>query len=146
MPTAEHALANQVAELLFYSTKGYGDPFNDVQLDAVVSGPNCQWHVPAFWAGGSEWRVRFAAPEPGTYRYQTECSDPRNKDLDGCEGILQVSAYEGSNPLLAHGGLQPTADRRRLEWLPSPDRARAVLQAERQCGQVFPIAGHPKRA
>jgi hypothetical protein len=49
---------------------------------------------PAFWDGGDTWRVRFAAPEPGRWRW-----------VSGSEsGALEVEAADDEdNPFYAHG-------------------------------------------
>ena len=49
-----------------------------------------QERMPAFWAGGSTWRVRYAPPVPGTYHFRTACSDTQNKDLHARVSELNV--------------------------------------------------------
>ncbi len=111
-------IQNQALEWAYSSGKAYADPFNDIDLDVVFTGPQGkEWRVPAFWAGEQEWRVRFAPLSPGLYRYRTICSDKSNPDLHGQEGILRVTPYEGTNPLFKHGPLRVSADRRHLEHL-----------------------------
>ena len=66
-------------------------------------------------SGEQTWRVRFASPIVGAHRYRTICSDERNLDLHAQEGVLEVRPYEGNNPLLTHGPLRVSDDRRRLE-------------------------------
>ena len=59
---------HEVSEWSYRSGQDYADPFNEIELDAVIDGPGGQsWRVPAYWAGGSEWRLRFAPPAPGEY-------------------------------------------------------------------------------
>jgi len=48
---------------------------------------------------------------------ETVCSDPSNPDLHGREGALEITPYEGSNPLLQHGPLRVSADHRHLEHI-----------------------------
>ena len=101
------------AEWSYQSQKKYSDPFNDLELDVVISnGDGGRWTVPAYWAGGQEWRVRFAAPDPGVYRFHSVCSDSGNEELHGQEGELTVSPYQGENPLLRHGHIQVSENRR----------------------------------
>ncbi len=71
--------------------------------------------VPAFWAGELTWRVRYSSPLTGLHHYRTVCSDPGNADLHGQTGTLEVSPYEGQNPLMMHGPLRMAGDRRHLE-------------------------------
>ena len=85
---------NRVCEISFESHKAYTDPFNDVTLDAVVTAPvGGTQIVPAFWAGGQKRRVRYSSTRPGTYRYQTRCSDASNSDLNGVSGTIRLGPY-----------------------------------------------------
>jgi hypothetical protein len=101
----------------YTSQKTYSDPFNEVDVDVVFTNDaGRQWRVPTFWAGGNEWRVRFAAPAPGDYKYHAESTDKSNADLNGHEGVLRVAAYMGANPLLMHGPLKVSANRRYFQY------------------------------
>ncbi|MEI6578514.1 MAG: DUF4038 domain-containing protein, partial [Eubacteriales bacterium] len=95
---------NKVAEIILASSKVYTDPFNTVCVDAVVTGPDgitrC---VPAFWAGGSTWKFRYASEKVGIHHYITQCSDTENEELHGTSGEIEVAPYEGTNPLYLHG-------------------------------------------
>jgi hypothetical protein len=107
---------HEVSEWSYNSTRAYSDPFDEVELDALITGPAGEsWRVPAFWAGGSEWRVRFAPPLAGDYTITTECSDAANADLHGQSAQLAARPYTGTNPLLRHGPLRVAASRRTLE-------------------------------
>jgi len=93
------------------------DPFDDVTLDAVFTGPNGrQMRVPAFWDGGTKWKVRFASPAAGHYRFRTECSDKADGGLNGVEGDVEIAPYKGTNPLFLHGPVQVAPDQRHLEY------------------------------
>lgn len=101
----------------YVSGKTYADPFNEVELDVLFTHVLGQtWRVPAYWAGGQEWRVRFAPPMPGSYQFNTICSDSSNPDLHGLTGSLQASAYQDKQPLFAHGQVKVAANRRTLEY------------------------------
>jgi len=105
---------NKTGEWTFSSNKKYADPFNEVELTVCFQqerGGAVQ-RAPAFWAGGREWRVRFASPETGTFRFRTECSNTADSGLHGLEGVFKVVAYKGKNPLYRHGPVQVAADRR----------------------------------
>jgi hypothetical protein len=110
-----HAVQHEVAEWSFASGRSYRDPFNHVELDVLFTGAGGEWRVPAFWSGGNEWRVRFAPPQTGSYRFQTFCSDPVNPALHGREGVPEASGYKGQNPLLNHGPLRVANNRRHFE-------------------------------
>ena len=59
---------NCMTEWHFSSGPAYPDPFNDVDLDVVVTDPDGEERrVPAFWSGESTWRVRYASPKLGTH-------------------------------------------------------------------------------
>ena len=107
---------NVPTEWAFTSTKNYRNPFTEVDLDVVVKGPSGEeWKVPAFWAGGNTWRVRFAAGAPGMHSWRTVCSDPSNAGLHERSGSLEAAAYDGPNPLYRHGGVRVAAGKRHLQ-------------------------------
>lgn len=104
-----------VFETSFESAKAYTNAFTDVEVDVVFRQGEQQWKVPAFWAGGGKWTVRFAPPTQGKVTYRVECTDKANAGLNGSEQALQVVAYTGRNPLLQHGFLRVSADKRHFE-------------------------------
>ena len=111
-----HAMQNCMTEFALASARRYNDPFNEIEVDAVFTGPDgVERAVPAFWAGEGNWRVRYASPLVGRHTYRTICSDPENSGLHGQEGQLEVTPYEGANDLLRHGPLRVSADGRHLE-------------------------------
>jgi Protein of unknown function (DUF4038)/Domain of unknown function (DUF5060) len=113
MPSTITGEQSELVELTFTSSKGYQDPFNEVDLDVIfVNERKQEWRVPAYWAGGDIWKVRFCAPQPGEYAFHSESSDKTNADLNGKQGSLRISPYRGSNSLLLHGGLQVGANKR----------------------------------
>jgi hypothetical protein len=104
-------------EWSYISGKQYTDPFNQIDLDVVVVTPSgSEERVPAFWAGGSTWRVRYAAQATGTYKFRTICNDTSNGDLHGQSGSLQAETYTGRNPNFKNGVLRIAADRRHFEY------------------------------
>lgn len=115
MAPVENPVQNKVAEWSYVSAKAYADPFNEIEMDVVFSNSNGTWRVPAFWSGGDQWRVRFAPPAQGRYSFKTECSDTANVGLHGQEGECEAVGYSGDNPLLAHGPLRVSKNRRYFE-------------------------------
>jgi hypothetical protein len=116
MPQERRALQYHAAEWAYGSDRTYADPFGEVELDVLFTGPDGRaWRMPAFWAGGQEWRVRFTARTPGAYRWRTECTDRANGSLHGVEGTLAVEPSEAPNALLRRGPLRASADQRHLE-------------------------------
>ncbi|MFO0888055.1 MAG: DUF4038 domain-containing protein [Isosphaeraceae bacterium] len=104
-----------VFEASFDTTRHYANPFVDVEVNVVFTCEDRRWVMPAFWAGGRTWKVRFAPPGAGEYRYRVEASDRANADLNAKEGTLAVSPSAGENPLLRRGFLGVGADRRHFE-------------------------------
>ncbi|MCX6923949.1 MAG: DUF4038 domain-containing protein, partial [Verrucomicrobia bacterium] len=105
----------EVFETSFETTKAYAKPFANLEVDVVFRQGDKQWIMPAFWAGGGKWTVRFAPPVVGEYRYRVQSTDKANTDFNGAEQVLRVQAYTGSNPLLKHGFLRVGADQRHFE-------------------------------
>ena len=54
-------------------------------------------------------------PAEGDYKYRADCTDKSNADLNGNERTLRVGPYKGNNPLLKHGFLKISADKRHFE-------------------------------
>lgn len=107
---------NCVTEFYFTSGKKHRDPFNEVELDLVVTDPDgIEQRVPAYWAGEQTWTVRYSSPKVGLHSYRTVCSDASDADLHGREGTIKVVPYKGKNPLLRHGPIRVAADRRHFE-------------------------------
>jgi len=104
-----------VFETSYTTTKHYSNPFTDVEVDVIFQHGNQQWRVPAFWAGGAEWTVRFAPPFAGEYQYHIECTDKTNLDLNGQGRTLSASKYDGKSPMLLHGFVKVSADQRHFE-------------------------------
>ncbi len=113
-PTVE---ANRMVELTFTAAKTHDDPFNTVELDVTFTDPDGKTvSVPAFWADGDVWRVRYASPRVGTHGYRTQCSDPTDEGLHGREGKITVRPYDGDNPLYKHGPIRIADDHRHFAY------------------------------
>src|SRR5260370_31176905 len=108
------ALARTVAEWPFTAARSHASP-DELELDVVFRGPSGEHRVRAYWAGGSEWRVRFAAPAPGRYHYATVCSDPADTGLHARTGTLDSAPYNAANPLVLQGAPRVASDRRHFE-------------------------------
>ena len=79
----------------------------DAEVDVVFADENgVEWRVPAYLAGGTDYRARFAASTPGRYTYRTD---------DGQSGEVEIAPYSGENPLYQHGRLRVAANQRTLE-------------------------------
>ena len=87
------AIQYEAMEWSYTSRKAYPDPFNEVELDVVVThSDGREQRVPAFWAGEQNWTVRFSPHRTGRYSYRTICSDPSNGDLHGRTGSFEAVA------------------------------------------------------
>jgi hypothetical protein len=107
---------NRVSEWGFRAAKPHADPFNEVELDVLITDPQGrQDRVPAFWAGDQDWTVRYSPPTPGRYQFRTICNDTSDLGLHGQEGTLEVSPYTGDNPLFRHGPIRIAADQRHFQ-------------------------------
>lgn len=108
-------MTERMMEITFTSARGHERPFADIELDVIFTGPDGGARtVPGFWAGGDDWKVRFAPGVEGRHRYETRCSDKTDDGLHGTAGEFEVAPYEGENPLLLHGRLRASDDRRYL--------------------------------
>jgi hypothetical protein len=116
--SAVHTAANVMVEITLTASREYRNPFREVTLDALFETPQGRTlKVPAFWAGGRTWKIRYASPAAGTHRWRSACSVPADRGLHGITGTVVVEAYRGENPLYLHGPLRVAADRRHFEHL-----------------------------
>jgi hypothetical protein len=104
----EHALS---------STRSYPNPYADVDLLVTYTGPGeRKLRAYGFWDGGDIFRIRCAFPVSGHWRWETECSDGANDGLNRQRGSVEVSSYEGHNPLYQRGFLKVSNNRRHLVY------------------------------
>jgi len=93
---ASSAFPWQVAEIDLTSSKTYANPYGEVDVKVTFTGPRGKSVArPAFWDGGSAWKVRFAPTAVGSWNWQTECSDQTNDGLNGRSGRLECLPAEG---------------------------------------------------
>ena len=117
MPHTIQARTQQVIEWKYISKKTHQDPFNELELDAVISHENGKsWVVPAFWAGGKVWKVRFCAIYQGKYKVISKSSDIDDTGLHGIEYTLDITAFNSNNPLYKYGSLQINASKQYFEY------------------------------
>ena len=96
-------------EITLISDKTYADPFNDVEVDLILTNGSKELTVPAFWDGGNVWKVRFACTETGVWNYTTKCSDTTNAGLHNVEGALLCKEYSGDLDIYKHGFVRTEA-------------------------------------
>ena len=108
--------ANVPVEIPFQAQRPHADPFNDVTLEVEFTAPDKTVKtVPAFWAGGTVWKVRYASALLGRHRWRSACSETRDAGLHGAEGVVEVAPYRGSNPLFKHGPVRAATNLRHFE-------------------------------
>ena len=106
----------RIAEWSFRSVAEYDNPWREVDLAFVFTTPaGRELRVPAFWAGGRRWRVRYSSGEVGEHRFRTECSDPHNGGLHGRTGSVRVVEAASENPLFRHGPVELDPSRTHLQ-------------------------------
>ena len=112
----KNIMQNCVTEWSYDVTeKRYEDPFNDVELKAIITEPDGQEKIIyGCWGGKNTWRIRYSSWEIGTHRYRTICSDSKNSQLHDQQGQIEVVPYEGDNPLYKHGGLEVSKNNKYL--------------------------------
>jgi hypothetical protein len=99
------------------STRNYANPYADVTLRVVYTGPAGRTlRAYGFWDGGDTFRIRCAFPGPGTWRWETECSDTANTGLHRQRGTVVVAPYAGDGVLYRHGFLKVSENRRYLTY------------------------------
>ena len=85
----------------------------DREVDIEVSGAEGRsWRVPCFWAGGHNYRARFAAPTPGRYAWRVL---EAGGGVEGASGELEIEAYSGTAELYRRGRLRVSKSCRSLE-------------------------------
>jgi len=115
--SAAETQANVVTEISLTAKRHYADPFNEVTLDVVFTDPQSRkLRVPAFWAGGNLWKVRYASPVIGTHVFRSECSERADAGLHGVTGKIEVRPYTGRNPLYLHGPVRAAENQRFLQY------------------------------
>jgi hypothetical protein len=87
--------------------KTYADPFDEVTMDVTFIGPGgATLTMPAFWDGGSTWKVRFAPLLTGLWTYNTSCSNPLDTGLQNQVGALNCTPYTGNLTIYQRGFLR----------------------------------------
>jgi hypothetical protein len=108
--------ANVPVEITFAAQQKHADPFNQVTVDVSFTDPlGVVRKVPAFWAGGNEWKARYASGILGAHQWQSACSQSTDAGLHGVVGTVRIAAYSGSNPLFRHGPMRVAAEHRHFE-------------------------------
>ena len=99
------------------STRNYANPYAEVTLRVTYTGPaGHTLQAYGFWDGGDTFRIRCAFPSPGTWQWETECSDATNTGLHEQRGTVEVAPYAGDGLLYRRGFLKVSDNRRYLVY------------------------------
>ena len=91
--------------LSFESKKTYNNPFLDVSIWSVFTGPSGRRiRREAYWDGGNTYRIAFAPTEIGMWSYRLEA--PEETGLSGVQGTIECIPYEGDLAIYQHGFLK----------------------------------------
>jgi len=84
-------------EISLKSTQDYSNPFVEVNLLGIFTSENGKRiKVPGFYAGLSQWKIRFMPDEPGLWHYATYSNDA---DLDNRSGKIKVIESNLKGPI-----------------------------------------------
>lgn len=84
-------------EIKLEAEKTYENPFREVELVGQFDGPNGErLLVPGFWDGDNCWKLRFAPPAVGTWRWTSLPSDLSDGGLRR-QGTLLASPWSASD-------------------------------------------------
>jgi uncharacterized protein DUF4038/uncharacterized protein DUF5060 len=102
----------ELQELELQAANAYENPYIDVDAWIDLVGPGFAKRIYGFWDGGSTFRVRFVATEPGHWTWSSGASadDP---GLNGRSGELDAVAWseaEKEENLCRRGFARPTAN------------------------------------
>jgi hypothetical protein len=104
-----------VHELEFTAVREPEDPWTAIRLDVEFVDPDGGVRlVPAFWAGGRTWRVRYSSRLPGVHRYRTLVEAEIDTGLEDRSGELTIAGLATRNRLLLHGAPTVAPDERHL--------------------------------
>ncbi|MCQ6562306.1 apiosidase-like domain-containing protein [Paenibacillus mendelii] len=107
----------QAVEISLTSSAGYADPFNDVDVTATFTGPGGTVITrPAFWDGGSVWKIRFAPTKTGSWTMVTTATDTANAGLHNVTKSVQCDVYTGTKDIYKHGFLKVSSNGRYLTY------------------------------
>lgn len=91
------------AELTFTAAKAIGQlGEEEVDVRFVHEKTGKTILMPAFWDGGTTWKVRFALPEAGMWRYTVQCAW-EEFGLNGVSGTVECEPYTGELEIYKRG-------------------------------------------
>jgi hypothetical protein len=107
----------QAIEIALTSSVAYTEPFEDVDVTATFTGPDKKTIVrPAFWDGGTTWKVRFAPTQTGLWTMTTSATDIKNSGLHHVKRTVECERYSGNLEIYKHGFLKASSNGRYLTY------------------------------
>jgi len=104
-PNAEKWVAFEIS---FESERLYNNPVYTCDMDVIFTHASSgkTFAQPAFWCGGTNWKVRVALTELGEWTYETKCTDIANAGLHGIVGGINCVPYSGDLEIYKRGFLK----------------------------------------
>src|ERR1043166_9049958 len=94
---ARFGIQHCVTEWSYTSAKTYTDPFNDLELDVLITDSHGhEQRVPAFWAGETTWQVRFAPDTTGKFPYARFAATPTMPSFTASRGCWKSRLIWGT--------------------------------------------------
>ncbi|HEY7007322.1 MAG TPA: DUF5060 domain-containing protein, partial [Jatrophihabitantaceae bacterium] len=128
MTSSANVSAWRCVEISFTAEREYPNAYTDVDVWAdFVHDSGTTLRRPAFWDGGSTWRIRFASPvDSGKWRWRSDAT-VGDAGLRGVTGTIRVSAEDTDHRFYRHGFWRMSAGGRSLVHA---DGTPAVLVAD----------------
>jgi hypothetical protein len=105
----------QIHEITLTAAKTYSNPFIDVSITAVFTGPDgTVIRRPGYWYAGNTWKIRFAPTLTGNWGYTVTCSDTTDTGLHHKSGDVVCIPYAGDLEVYKHGFLKVSDNKRYL--------------------------------
>jgi hypothetical protein len=105
----------RTAEITLRAAADHKNPYLELEPRILFSGPDGSTiERPAFWDGGRTWRVRFAAPMAGEWRY-TPVHPTGDDGLDASAGAVLVEEQDEELAVYRHGFLRAASAGNHLE-------------------------------
>jgi len=102
-----------VIEITLKSNIAYNDPLNQVEVNATFIGPDGEKLIrPAYWDGGSTFKIRFAPNTVGLWKMVTSCTDINNNGLNNISQTIVCRPYIGNLEIYKHGFIKVSNNKR----------------------------------
>ncbi|MDQ8205264.1 DUF5060 domain-containing protein [Pelagicoccus sp. SDUM812003] len=109
----------EMQEILLEAQGEYENPYMEVDCWIDLRGPDGERRVYGFWDGGSSYKIRFVATQPGEWSWTIASNQTEDPGLNGGTGTLRAVAWteteKQANPN-RRGFLRATANGRALQY------------------------------